>query len=104
MDFPNLAREFHPIISSLGDDSLNTRKQALGNRNKVGARVTEARKMRGMMQVELLARLQLLGIEMSVPALSLLEGQKRLVTDFELCGLADALNVSVDWLLGRAEE
>ena len=58
--------------------------------------------MRGMKQVELLARLQLLGIEMSVPALSLLEGQKRLVTDYELCALADVLNVSVDWLLGRS--
>ena len=98
----NLAREDHPIIETLGDDFLNTRKLALGNRNIIGARVTEARKMRGMKQVELLARLQLLGIEMSVPALSLLEGQKRLVTDYELCALADVLNVSVDWLLGRS--
>ncbi len=81
---------------------MNTRKLALGNRNRVGARVTEARKKRGMKQIELLARLQLLGIEMSVPSLSLLEGQKRLVTDFELCALADVLNVSVDWLLGRS--
>ena len=87
----------------LGDDLLNTRKLALGSRNIIGARVTEARKKRGMKQVELLARLQLLGIEMSVPSLSLLEGQKRLVTDYELCALADVLNVSVDWLLGRTD-
>ena len=54
-----------------------------------------------MKQVELLAKLQLAGIDMSVPALSLLEGQKRPVSDIELNALADILNVSVDWLLGR---
>ena len=67
----------------------------------IGARVTEARRQRGMKQVELLARLQLAGIEISSPALSLLEGQKRPVTDIELNALADILEVSVDWLLGR---
>ena len=50
---------------------------------------------------ELLAKLQTEGIEISTPALSLLEGQKRPVTDYELNALADVLNVSVDWLLGR---
>ena len=44
-----------------------------------------------MKQVELLAQLQLSGVDMSVPALSLLEGQKRPVSDRELCALADAL-------------
>ena len=53
-----------------------------------------------MKQVELLAKLQLAGIDISVPALSLLEGQKRPVSDIELNALADILNVSVDWLLG----
>ena len=54
-----------------------------------------------MKQVELLAKLQLAGIDISVPALSLLEGQKRPVSDIELNALADILNVSVDGLLGR---
>ncbi len=54
-----------------------------------------------MKQVELLAKLQLAGIDISVPALSLLEGQKRPVSDIELNALADILNVSVDWMLGR---
>lgn len=54
-----------------------------------------------MKQVELLAKLQLAGIDISVPALSLLEGQKRPASDIELNALADILNVSVDWLLGR---
>lgn len=80
---------------------MKTRKLALGNRNMIGARVTEARLRMGMRQVELLAKLQTSGIDISIPALSLLEGQKRPVSDFELCALADVLHVSVDWLLGR---
>ncbi len=80
---------------------MKTRKLALGNRNIIGARVTEARRINKMKQIELLTQLQLHGIEISTPALSLLEGQKRPVSDIELNALADILNVSVDWLLGR---
>ncbi len=82
---------------------MRQRKLELGSKNLVGARVTEARQMRGMKQVELLARLQTRGIDISIPALSLLEGQKRPVTDIELAALSDILSVSVDWLLGRTE-
>lgn len=80
---------------------MKTRTLELGNRNMIGARVTEQRLRLGLKQNELLARLQTSGIDISVPALSLLEGQKRPVSDFELCALADILHVSVDWLLGR---
>jgi len=80
---------------------MKTRKLDLGDRNLVGARVTEARLSKGMKQVDLLAKLQTAGIDISVPALSLLEGQKRPVTDIELSALADVLGVSVNWLLGR---
>ena len=80
---------------------MKTRKLELGDKNVIGARVTQARLRQRMKQVELLAKLQVAGIEISVPALSLLEGQKRPVSDKELIALADALSVSVDWLLGR---
>ena len=80
---------------------MKTRKLALGDRNIIGARVTEARQAQGMKQIDLLAKLQLAGIDISSPALSLLEGQKRPVSDIELNALATILNVSVDWLLGR---
>ena len=80
---------------------MKIRKLALGNRNIIGARVTEARKKKKMKQVELLTQLQLNGVEISTPALSLLEGQKSPVSDIELNALADVLEVSVDWLLGR---
>ena len=84
-------------------DYVKTRKLPRGDRNIVGARVTEARLALGMQQNELLAKLQTAGIEISTPALSLLEGQKRPVSDIELNALADILKVSVDWLLGRDE-
>lgn len=60
--------------------------------------------MRGLKQVELLARLQTRGIDISVPALSLLEGQKRPVTDIELAALSEVLGVSVDWLLRKSDK
>lgn len=82
---------------------MKLRRLELGSKNLVGARVTEARQMRGMKQVELLARLQTRGIDISIPALSLLEGQKRPVTDIELAALSDVLGVSVDWLLERTK-
>ncbi|MBR5202617.1 MAG: XRE family transcriptional regulator [Clostridia bacterium] len=80
---------------------MKPRKLALGNRNIIGARVTEARQNKKMKQIELLTQLQLHGIEISTPALSLLEGQKRPVSDIEINALADILDVSVEWLLGR---
>ena len=83
---------------------MKTRKLQLGDRNLIGARVTEARLSLGLKQIELLAKLQLAGVDMSIPALSLLEGQKRPVSDIELNALADILNVSVDWLLGRTQQ
>ena len=81
---------------------VNSRKLELGNRNLIGAQVTKARIEQNMLQKELLAKLQLEGLEISATSLSLLEGQKRPVSDIELNALADILNVSVDWLLGRA--
>mgnify|MGYP000340245464 CR=1 FL=1 len=80
---------------------MRKRKLALGDRNKIGARVTQRRLELGIKQTELLARLQTRGVQISAPALSLLEGQKRPVSDIELDALADILGVSADWLLGR---
>lgn len=80
---------------------MNTRKLELGNRNIIGNKITQKRKEHKMTQMTLLAKLQVKGISISLPALSLLEGQKRPVSDFELNALADIFNISADWLLGR---
>ena len=78
-----------------------TRKLVLGNRDIVDARATEARSAAGILQKDLLARFQVSGMEISHPALSLLEGQERPVSDIEFKALAEILNVDVRWLLGQ---
>ena len=61
---------------------MRLRKQNLGDRNLIGARVESARKKKGMKQKELLAQLQVNGVDMNASGLSKLEGQIRYVTDF----------------------
>ena len=78
---------------------MRLRKQDLGDRNLIGHRVESVRK-----QKELLAQLQVSGVDMNASGLSKLEGQIRFVTDVELVALADILEVSVDYLLGRDEK
>ena len=76
------------------------RKQALGSRNLIGTKVEEVRKKRGMKQKELLAQLQVRGVDMNASGLSKLEGQIRYVTDIELVALSEILEIPVDYLLG----
>lgn len=82
---------------------MKTRKLELGNKNMVGARVTLARQKIGLKQNALLAKMQTLGIDISVSSLSQLEGQKRPVSDFELVALSKILGVSIHCLLGIEE-
>ena len=51
-------------------------------------------------QKELLDQLKVRGVDLNSSGLSKLEGQLRRVTDYELVAIADALGVSVNWLLG----
>ena len=83
---------------------MRLRKQDLGDRNLIGHRVESVRKQKGMKQKELLAQLQVSGVDMNASGLSKLEGQIRFVTDVELVAHADILEVSVDYLLGRDEK
>lgn len=78
---------------------MRLRGQPLGSKNLIGARVESARKNQGMKQKELLAQLQVRGVDLNASGLSKLEGQIRYVTDMELLALSDILNVSVNWLL-----
>lgn len=79
---------------------MRLRKQPIGTRNVVGARVEARRKELGMKQKELLALLQEKDIEINASGLSKLEGQIRSVPDYELIALAEALDISVTRLLG----
>ena len=79
---------------------MRIRKQEIGTCNMVGKRVEDKRKDLGMKQKDLLAQLQVRGVDMNSSGLSKLEGQLRKVSDFELVALSQVLNVSVLWLLG----
>ncbi len=78
---------------------MRTRKQELGDKNIVGAKVEQQRKNIGMKQKDLLAQLQIKGIDLNSSGLSKLEGQLRGVADYELKAIAEVLDVSVNWLL-----
>lgn len=78
---------------------MRTRKQELGDKNIIGAKVEYQRKSIGMKQKDLLAQLQIRGVDLNSSGLSKLEGQLRGVADFELKAIAEVLGVSVNWLL-----
>lgn len=68
--------------------------------NIIGAKVETRRKVIGIKQKDLLAQLQVKGVDINSSGLSKLEGQLRGVADYELKAIAEVLEVSVDWLLG----
>ncbi len=80
------------------------RKVPLGTRNIVGAKVERIRKEKHIKQKDLVAMLQSKGMDICDTSMSRLEGQNRLVQDFEIPILAEALGVSVEWLLGQEDE
>ena len=81
-----------------GDD-MKPRKQPYGTKNICGAEIERLRKSKGMKQIELVSRLQLLGVDINPSSLSKLEGQQRAATDIELRAIATVLGVTVDELL-----
>ena len=72
-------------------------------KNLIGDRLRLCRLTRKpfVKQKDLLARLQVMNIELPDSAISKIEAGTRPVTDIELVAIAEALNVSVLWLLGR---
>ncbi len=79
---------------------MRVRKKDIGDSNIVGKKIEQRRKSIGMKQKDLLAQIQIRGIEMNASGLSKIEGQIRHVNDYELVAFADILGVSVNWLLG----
>lgn len=82
---------------------MRIRKQPLGERNIVGAKIEARRKAINIKQKDLLTQLQIKGIDLNASGLSKLEGQLRNVSDFELKALSEILGVSVNELLGIDE-
>jgi HTH-type transcriptional regulator, cell division transcriptional repressor len=72
-------------------------------KNLIGDRVREARHKRHpkITQTDLLARMAIRGVYMESTSISKIESYKRPVTDIELVAIAEALNVSILWLLKK---
>ena len=83
---------------------MKHRQEPPGDKNIIGSRVVAIRKSKGIKQREFLARLQTLGLDISQTSLSRLEGQYRLVQDYEVVVIAKALEVSVGYLLGEESD
>ena len=71
----------------------------------IGSRVRQARRMSSpqVSQVDLVARLQVLGLKIEQSAISKIENGQRPVLDTEVSFIAKALGVSVAWLLGETD-
>lgn len=72
-----------------------------GKRNICGERIREARLHRRLSQTELCKLLQLHGVMVERDVISRMENGSRIVTDFEAVSVAEALEVPVQWLLGK---
>ena len=72
----------------------------MGDKNIVGAKVAKLRKSKKIKQKDFLRDIQLYGMDISATSLSRLEGQHRLVQDYEVVILAKVLEVDIEELLG----
>ena len=75
-------------------------KSSNGENNICGKKVAEIRKKLKKSQRELADSLQLLGLDVDKNAIQRIESGKRFVTDIEIVYLSQALNISVNDLLG----
>lgn len=82
---------------------MKPRQQPTGDKNIIGTKVAAIRKERHIKQKDFLARLQTLGMDISATSLSRLEGQHRLVQDYELVMIAEALEIPIEELLRRRD-
>ena len=75
-------------------------------KNLIGVRLRQARASANpkITQAQLAARLQVKGISIDRVAISKIESGTRPVTDIELVAIAEAIGVSVFWLLGKTQD
>ena len=75
-------------------------------KNIVGSRVQRARKTTKphITQIDLVARLQILGMKIDQSGVSKIESGQRPVSDIGVVALAKALRVSVAWILEEIDD
>lgn len=81
---------------------MKPRQNPYGNKNICGAVIEKLRKDRNMKQHELVAQMQLMGIDINPSSLSKLEGQIRIASDIELLAISKIFNVPIEELLDQS--
>jgi hypothetical protein len=99
-DYRSKSSHIRIKILNMGVGAMKPRSNPPGTKNIVGSKVVAIRSQQNLKQKDFLARLQVLGMDVSATSLSRLEGQYRLVQDFEVVILAEALGTTVNELLG----
>lgn len=77
----------------------NNRKKYNNKINISGEKIKEIRLERGLSREALSSKLIMEGIDISASAIANIENNIRTVVDYELCGIANALNIQVLFLL-----
>ena len=86
-----------------GGDVVKPRRQPYGDKNISGAVIERIRKEHGMKQIDLVSKMQVLGVDIDPSSLSKLEGQQRMATDYDLRAIAYVFRVSMDDLVPPIE-
>lgn len=74
---------------------MKQRKNKLGDKNIIGAKITKIRLSKGISQKDFIAKLQSNGVNINPSSVSKLEGQTRQITDKEIKVIAESLAVSI---------
>ena len=77
---------------------MKPRTLPYGDKNICGANIERVRKELGLKQLEVVAQLQVLGIDINPSSYSKLEGQRRLASDIEVQAIARILDVPIEVL------
>jgi transcriptional regulator with XRE-family HTH domain len=73
-------------------------------KNIIGVRIKTARKESHVSQMELAAKLQVLGIMIDRSAIAKVETGRRPITDIEIAAISRILNVQIEWLFAERED
>lgn len=78
---------------------MKPRRSPYGKKNICGAKIERLRKEKKMKQYELVAQMQVMGVDINLSSLSKLEGQVRNATDIELLAISRIFGVPIESLL-----
>ena len=77
---------------------MKPRKLPYGDKNICGSNIERIRREKGLKQLEVVAQLQVMGVDINPSSYSKLEGQRRLASDIEVQAIARILNVPIEAL------